>query len=61
MKAIIIIIEDKPKRTPINKGKKLEELYDPKRVKAIRRKITRGQRRRWENYQKNGQKKSILS
>ncbi len=51
---IIINIEETPKehfnkgRAPINKGKKLWELYPPEKVKQIRKNIIKSQLERYE-------------
>jgi hypothetical protein len=41
------------KHTPPNKGKKLEDMYDPEKVKKIRRRIHRSQKRRWARLKLN--------
>ena len=52
MKITIITIDDgdeiKKNHTPVNKGKRLEELYDNETVKRIRRRIRRAQLRRYQ-------------
>ena len=52
MKITIITIDDgdeiKKNHTPVNKGKKLEDIYDVETVKRIRRRIRRAQLRRYQ-------------